>query len=368
MAIKGYAIEPNYATPPGATLKEVLAEKMMTQTDLAQRVGLTTKTISKIVNGTAPLSPETASNLEIVLGVPASFWNNLEISFRANLEEKRKQEEISKQIEFIKCSPYNEMAKVGLVEKTKDNMEKVSNLLRFFGCATVDILQNQINDNKVLAGAYRGSATAEVDKLALYAWIRKGELLANQIDTEEFDKVKAKAQVSELRSLTNEINPSVFIPKLQEICASFGVAVVFVPEVKGSRVCGLTRWLTPHPKAIIQLSLRYKTNDSLWFTFFHELGHIIKHSKQPFYTFKKGYVESSMEIEANAFASNTLIPAVEYETFIEKGIFSRESIVEFARDISIHPGIVVGRLQNDKHLEWRNLTDLKSRYSWEFSE
>ncbi|WP_413488474.1 helix-turn-helix domain-containing protein [Carnobacterium divergens] len=368
MAIKGYVIEPNYATPPGATLKEVLEEKMMTQADLAQRIGLTTKTISKIVNGTAPLSPETASNLELVLGIPASFWNNLEVNFRANIEELRKKEEIVAQIDFIKNSPYNEMAKAGLVEKTKDNIEKVENILRFFACASVDILQSQIKDNKVLAGAYRGSATAEVNDLALYAWIRQGEILANKIETEEFDKIKARESIKALRSLTNETNPSVFIPKLQEICASFGVAVVFVPEVKGSRVCGLTRWLTPHPKAIIQLSLRYKTNDSLWFTFFHELGHIIMHNKQPFYTFNRAYVESNMEKEANNFASNILIPEDEYLKFINKGIYSREHIIVFSNEISIHPGIVIGRLQNDKYLEWSRFSDLKQRYTWEIKK
>ncbi|MFN8491179.1 MAG: hypothetical protein U0350_26520 [Caldilineaceae bacterium] len=38
----------------------------------------------------------------------------------------------------------------------------------------------------------------------------------------------------------------------------------FVPELAQLRVCGATRWLTPN-KALLQLSLRYKTNDHLWF-------------------------------------------------------------------------------------------------------
>ncbi len=62
-------------------------------------------------------------------------------------------------------------------------------------------------------------------------------------------------------------------------CAAVGVAVVLVPELPGTRVSGATRWLTPG-KALIQLSLRYKSDDQLWFTFFHEAAHVLLHGKR----------------------------------------------------------------------------------------
>src|SRR3712207_2277339 len=53
-----------------------------------------------------------------------------------------------------------------------------------------------------------------------------------------------------------------FQPKMISLCAGAGVALVFIPEMKGCPASGAARWLTPE-KAIIQLSLRFKTDDHL---------------------------------------------------------------------------------------------------------
>ena len=43
------------------------------------------KHISKLINGDVQLTPETAVRLEIVLGVPAKFWSNLEAIYREKI-------------------------------------------------------------------------------------------------------------------------------------------------------------------------------------------------------------------------------------------------------------------------------------------
>lgn len=364
MAIKGYRVEPDYATPPGDTLREIIEQNEMTQVDLADRLGMAEQTISKIVKGAAPITPETASKLEFVFNIDSSFWNNLETNYKEAIEEKRKQEELKKQIELIKQIPYNELVKNGAIKKEFDPQSKVESILKFFGFASFDYFEKSLEKNSLLAGAYRASTTSEINKYALMSWVRHGEIKASKIETEIFSKSLAVDSIPKLRELTNEVDPAIFIPELQKICSTFGVAVVLVPEVKGSRVCGLTRWLTPYPKAILQLSLRYKTNDSLWFTFFHELCHIIKHSKQPYYTLSKDYKTSKEEVEADAFAANTLIPKDDYSKLLLKAPYTRMIIKEFAEEVGIHPGIVVGRLQNDREIEWSQFNDLKARYEW----
>src|SRR5699024_7788152 len=122
-----------------------------------------------------------------------------------------------KQLDFIKTVPYSEMAKVGLVPKTRNSIEKISNLLRFFSCASVEILTQKLNDSSLLEGAYRGSTVAEVDRIALYGWIRQGEIKAQTIQTKEFDRNIAKKSLVLLRELTNETNPDIFIPEIQKI-------------------------------------------------------------------------------------------------------------------------------------------------------
>ncbi len=73
---------PDYIFPPGETLKDVLESLNMTQAELSLRTGRSLKTISEIVNGNTAITPETALQLERVLNVPASFWNNREKKYR----------------------------------------------------------------------------------------------------------------------------------------------------------------------------------------------------------------------------------------------------------------------------------------------
>jgi hypothetical protein len=164
-----------------------------------------------------------------------------------------------------------------------------------------------------------------------------------------------------VRALTREI-PEAFQQCLIEACAQAGVAVVFVPELPKTGVSGCTRWIGG--KAVIQLSLRYKSNDQLWFTFFHEAGHILKHGRKEVFLEGNG-MDDDKEKEANTFARNHLIPPADYRRFLSS--WNRRSLAPidlFAREIGIAPGIVVGRLQFDKLLLPSHGNGLKVFYRW----
>ena len=76
---------PDYVSPPGETLREILEDRGVSQAELAIRTGRPKKTISEIVNGKAAITPETALQLELVLGIPADFWNAREQHYREYL-------------------------------------------------------------------------------------------------------------------------------------------------------------------------------------------------------------------------------------------------------------------------------------------
>jgi addiction module HigA family antidote len=83
---------PDYVSPPGETLLETLEVLRMSQAELAGRTGKALKTINEIVKGKAPITPETALQLERVLGVPARFWNNRERRYREFQAQVRERE------------------------------------------------------------------------------------------------------------------------------------------------------------------------------------------------------------------------------------------------------------------------------------
>ena len=93
MTKNNISFRPDYAMLPGATLLETLEAMGMTQAELADRMGRPKKTINEIITGKAAIIPETALQLERVLGIPASFWNNLERNYqeaRARIQEENR--------------------------------------------------------------------------------------------------------------------------------------------------------------------------------------------------------------------------------------------------------------------------------------
>ena len=154
-------------------------------------------------------------------------------------------------------------------------------------------------------------------------------MIANLINPSSFSSALQK-----IRPLTIE-RPEVFEPAMKKLCAEAGVALVFVPELPGTSLYGATRWLKPS-KALIQLSLRGKSDDHLWFTFFHEAGHILLHGKKEVYIEAQGngYKETdriSKEKEADLFAQDMLIPRDAFKNFLKENDFTHEGIFRVCR-------------------------------------
>jgi Zn-dependent peptidase ImmA (M78 family) len=163
-----------------------------------------------------------------------------------------------------------------------------------------------------------------------------------------------------------KLNSEIFLPKMREICSDCGVAVVLVPHLPKTYAHGAASRINSN-KAVIQLTIRGKTSDRFWFSFFHELAHILKHSKKDIYisyNIDEGDDKSNPEKEADKIAGNILIPEKDFRTFIINQEINRETIIKFAEETDIHPGIVVGRLQFDEYIPYSHFNDLKKKYEW----
>ena len=73
---------PDYLVTPGEVLDEYLEFKGITQASLADRTGLSKKTINEIVKAKSAITAETALKFERTLGRPAHFWSNLERQYQ----------------------------------------------------------------------------------------------------------------------------------------------------------------------------------------------------------------------------------------------------------------------------------------------
>ncbi|MBI2945051.1 MAG: hypothetical protein HYY25_12685 [Candidatus Wallbacteria bacterium] len=233
--------------------------------ELALRAGLSTKSVNRIVKGIEPLSQHTALRLERVTGVPAHFWNAMEARYREHLTRKQHREELRPAIGWLKELPIRELVGRQVIPDSKDKLTLLESVLRFFGVNSPDEWHRLWMEPQV---PYLRSTVFQSKPGSVAAWLRLGELEARRIATEPFDRARFQEALVEIRGLASS-PPHLAFSKMKEICRTSGVASVVVPEVRGARVAGATRWLASE-EALIQISLRFGTDDLFWFTFINE--------------------------------------------------------------------------------------------------
>jgi HTH-type transcriptional regulator / antitoxin HigA len=363
------AYEPATVAHPGETVVEYLEFNDWSQRDLARRTGLTPKTISEICNGKAPITPATSLALEKVFQRPARFWLNLQRQFD---EAEARQRAAAKQTDWKDWAgkfPLKEMRRLGWIERGNVELDTVDSLLSFFGVSSPDSWNTVWKACNV---SYRQTRKFHISEEAISVWARAAELLAMQKEMRvgEYNEELLKSSLDEMRRQTSK-RPEDAIPQIEALCASAGVAVVWVPQLQQTGISGCARWLTER-KALIALTLRYKTDDQIWFTFFHELAHILLHRKEHCFILDNAaefltdqVVDPQMrknEEEANRFAADTLIPPDKLHKFIKKNEFSNSAIHSLAEELGVGPGIVVGRLQHEGLLKFHQGNALKQRF------
>ncbi len=368
MSTQTETFKPDYIVTPGDILEETLEAKGIKKREFAERCGRTAKMISEIIAGKAAITPETALQFERVLGVSASLWSNLESKYRLRLAENDEQERLQKHIKILDNFPFmSELINRGFIEQletSSNKTEKLSKLLTFFGVGNVDALDTRL-DTTV---SYRKSHVYKSDRYAVNAWLRCGEIKAAEIDTEIYNADKFKDNLRLIKKFIKEPVDTA-INKTIEKCAEAGVALVLMPELKGTYLSGAARWLNKD-KALIQLSARGKSDDLLWFTFFHEAGHILLHGKKELFVDEENQVIDQQEKEADEFAQNSLIAKEKWEEFTNWMDWSEVSIRNFANKIDVSPGIVAGRLQHQEPdaLKSYQQNNLKIWFEWDESK
>jgi Zn-dependent peptidase ImmA (M78 family) len=253
------------------------------------------------------------------------------------------------------------MASLGWLKLHRNPIQQAEECFRFFGVIGLDDWKQQ--QTSLLSRVnFRTSFAFRSDPTATSAWLRWAEDKAEDIACETWSGEAFAAALPDIRALSRNHHPERFVPKLREICASVGVALVIAPTPRGCRASGATK-LIRRRKAMIVLSFRYYSDDHFWFTFFHEAGHLIQHADQEFFLEEEDGELDEREEEANTFALNTLIPTPKQAAMIS--LPQRyEDYIHFAREIGIAPGIIAGQMQRLGCLPYDRLNKLKRRFEW----
>ncbi|APX02219.1 helix-turn-helix domain-containing protein [Arthrobacter sp. QXT-31] len=343
------AAKTDYAVPPGSFLREWLDDNNKTQQELADAAGLSRKHISELLSGAATLSPEVAAKLSLVTGYSIKFWLNAEAVFRADLARLAFEEQLAAHAKELPPTVTSFLRKQGFIKGTlREPGRLVWEVLAFFEVGSWKALESRF---AAPAAAFRQQLSHDVSWPAVATWLRVGEIESHRRsqDFPQYDAGKLRSIAAELPKLSS-LDPIEYRRQVGEKLTRAGVELLYVPEVPGCRAHGATSWVGGRPR--IQLSLRGRNDSQYWFSLMHEIHHVLNDRHDDLLL--QGPAESKddpREIAADTYARNSIISQRDAARL--GSLRTPSDAVNFARELGIAPGLVVGRLQFDGHWKYQ---------------
>ncbi|WP_211461034.1 HigA family addiction module antitoxin [Collimonas silvisoli] len=329
--------------PPGEFLKDELEARGWTQVEFADIIGKDTRLISEVISAKRSITPETAMAFGAALGTGPEFWMNLESQYQLS-KVRPNQNFIARKAELHSKFPVREMVKRGWIETNKNIEILEMQIFSFFGISSVD---------QTPSFSHAAKKTSYVDAtMQQIAWLCRARKIAESAPSEKYTEAKIQQAISDLK---NELEFVDGARNVASILAKAGVKFVIVESLPGCKIDGACFWLDKNTP-VVALSLRFDRVDNFWHSLLHELDHV-KHKEgmsSPIIDVdifsSDGTKMPDIEIRANEVAAETLISKKEMDGFIARvnPMFHDEQIIGFAKRIHVHPGIVVGQLQNRK--------------------
>jgi HTH-type transcriptional regulator/antitoxin HigA len=327
---------------PGDFIREELKSRGWTQDDLARILGRPIGRVNEIIQGKQAVSVDVALALSAAFGgTTPETWLARESAYRLSLAEEAGSE-VRRRARLYDLAPVKDMEKRGWIRHTSTADELEAELRRFFG-------QDDLSTALSLAVATRRSDPEELTP-AQRAWCFRARALAAEQLVPPFDPYALADCADALRKL------AAFAPearKIPRVLNSYGIRYVVVEPLPGTKIDGAALWIDEH-KPVIVLSLRYDRIDALWFTLCHEFIHIKHRDGLSVDTALVGEdaipsaAKPAIERRADTEGAGLLVPADKLQSFIRRvaPLYSRDRIIQFAHRIKIHPGVIVGQLQN----------------------
>ena len=347
---------------PGYYVKEIIEDMGVTQSEFAKRLNTTDKTLCKLVNAEISLSDDLAQKLAQMMGTSVKVWLDLQTSYTEKILEIKKRKALDEEKRYLKILDYSYFRRLHVVKDTRNSAERIAELHKFFKVSSLSVLGEK---DFLVACKTAVQDVTEKNIVSSNAWIQTALNGAEKMVCKPFNKKRLQSDLPEIRTMTLQ-DPSVFFPRLCAIFQECGVAFILLPHLKNSGVNGAVKWINPE-KVLLAINNRRLYADVFWFSLFHEIRHILQQKiKETFISSDKtaciSCADKELEADADRFAGDYLIARGEYERFIGNKTWNENNVRIFAQQVGIHPGVVVGRLQHDGHLDYNQLINLKEKY------
>ncbi len=330
---------------PGEFIKDELEARDWTQVELSEILGRDKRLVNELVLGKRAITPETAKALAEAFGTSAELWMNLESAYQLG-RSKAVDNVISRRSTLYQLAPIKEMVKRHWIEWSDDIDILETSVMSYFKASTL---------NKPFTLEHVSRKSTKETNPSHIAWVNRAKQLAQAVSVKKYSEKSFAECLKKLKALTHSVNEARHVPR---ILADAGIRLVIIEHLPKTKIDGATLWLDDK-SPVIALSLRYDRIDNFWHTLMHELRHVknkdgldnpiidvdIMGNKED---------KSDYEKRIDLWAANTLIDKDELNDFIIRvgPLYGTNKILNFAKRIKVHPGIVVGQLHNKEEIHW----------------
>lgn len=343
--------QPDIAIVPWWTIREVIESLNITNWEFAERLWISEKHLSQLLNWKVSLTYDVAEKLELVTNIKSSFWNKLEQAYQQDKARLENEKKLESDLELLpKFTCYSKLVSLWLVEKTTDKMKKLKSLLKLFRLSSLSVLLNSwslLIENVV----YRKSQNNKVSNENLLSWVKVWERKTFWQELWDYNKTKIISIIPQLKEMT--INQdSIDYENITKVLNEIWIYFVVLEHFDKVPVNWISRLYNKKP--MIQMSLRHCRKDVFWFTLFHELWHIYNWDiKQESIIIDYDTTQpSDIEDFANKFASNLLINPKNFDKCIaSKNEITEIDLKELAEIEWIWINIVAWRITHE--LKWK---------------
>lgn len=339
---------------PGTFIEEELAARGWAQADLAYILDMNVSQLNKLIKGATKITPDTAVALGDAFDMPAEFFMNLQKLY--DLHTARKADPgVKTRATWLSVFPIREMINRGWIENAEPDLLDLQ-MMRFFDKNRIEDIPF-VSDAPLLAHAARKSdydGTTEIQ----YVWLTRVRKMAEQIHCPPYSEDALRKSLPVIKEHLLLKEDLIHIPEILHRC---GVRFVLVEHLPGSKIDGVCVWLGGQP--VIGLTLRLDRIDNFAFVLRHEIEHVLngdgrEHTFAPVDSDTGKGTDLGCEKVANDAAASFCVTSALLQSFIARKspFISREDVLQFAARMEVHPGIVVGQIQNHTK-KWNWLRD-----------
>lgn len=348
MEINRYGISRDFIFHPGVTLKEMLENKHISQRELAIRTGVTPTFIALVISGNKNISPSFAVKLGYALGVPSSFFINLQANYEKELAWLEDLESITdEEVEILKTIKKSKLFALE-DDDDKTSVIKLRDMLRV---ANLNMLKHTFPEGQFSSYAdLRG-----VDNNLLGAWIVSGLAESQSISLEHrFDKDDIYTLLPDLQKImfmpSSEIKPAV-----KALLEQYGITISFHHKNEAMPVKG---YISKRCDGVFNIVMSDMGGDAIefWYTLYHELGHIYHGELNR----RNRHIDA--EGHAKSFADFMLVDPETYVDFTMEEDFSIKAIKRLANFLKVPPFIIIGLMTEEGLISEDKYKNLRVKY------